>query len=271
MSSYATSSRMYDVAPAAARAWQALFGAAFADAGLDVRRIEHAYPEPIAALWARRDLMGAFMCGWPWSRGEPRLQVVAAPVPSFARYGGLPRYCSDYVARRASGYRTLEDAFGERFGWMAADSQSGFNAPRAHLAAFATGARPRLFREVRGPLGTPARTLAALAAGEVDLVALDGFWLDLLRHHEPARLEALEVVGSTPWTPIPLVVAAHEADPGDVARLRERLLGAHEDPARAPLLAQAGVARFVEPGLGDYGLFERMAGEAARRGYAAIA
>ena len=235
--------RMYNAVPRAAQAWRALFARVFADAGTDIRMIEHAWPEPIDALWAKPDLACAFMCGWPFAR-SPGMQAIAAPVPSPPRYEGLPRYLSEFLVREASGWTSLEDTFGHRIGWMAANSQSGFNAPRAHLARYASAARPALYAESRGPLGSPASTLEALRAGDVDVVALDGF--------------------------IPLLVAAPGIAPAIVEALRARLLGIHRDPGCANLLADALVARFVAPRLEDYVVFDALAAEASARGYPAI-
>lgn len=262
--------RMYEVAPAAARAWRALFGRVFAELGLAIDIVEHRGPAPIAELWARPDLGCAFMCGWPFVRSERAMVPIAAPVPSPPRYAGLARYCSEFLVREADGYATLEDTFGARFGWMAANSQSGFNAPRAFLARFATPARPALYREVVGPLGTPAAALDALREGGVDVVALDGFWLDLCRRHAPGRVAGLRCVATTPWTPIPLLVASPDADRAGIERLRARLISLHEDAAYTPLLAEVLLARFAPPDPASYAVLESQAREAAARGYADI-
>lgn len=264
-----TSFRMYSAGPGAAAAWKALFTRAFADTRLDVSIIEHAFPKPIDALWSEPALFGAFMCGWPYARDRSGMQAIVAPVPSPPRYQSLPRYCSDYVVRAASGWTRLEDTFGHRFGWMARNSQSGFNAPRAHLATLATQGEP-LFSEVKGPLGNPAQSLRALRAGEIDVVALDGFYLDLARHHEPASLQDLRVVGSTPWTPIPLLVAAPGVDARSVAILRDHLLAVDEIAAYRPLLAGVLLERFAAPDLDSYTSLETMAEEAEQSGYAVI-
>ncbi len=261
---------MYEAVPAAAVAWRALFGRVFADLDLDIRVIEHRHPQPIDALWAERELCCAFMCGWPFARSQVPMQAIAAPVPSPPRYGGKPRYCSDFVARAESGFTRLEDAFGHRFGWMAEGSHSGFNAPRAHLAGFVNAERPKLFGESIGPLGNPARTLEALRAGTVDVVAVDGFYLDLVRHHEPMRLDGLRVIGSTPWAPIPLLVAAPGIPAEVVGRLQGHLTRVHELPGYAPLLEPALLSRFAVPDVDAYAETERMRERAERAGYAAI-
>ena len=261
---------MYEAVPAAAAGWRALFGRVFADLALDIRIVDHKFPQPIDALWAEPALCCAFMCGWPFARSTAGMQAIAAPVPSPARYEGLPRYCSDYVAREESGFGRLEDAFGYRFGWMAENSHSGFNAPRAHLAGFVTAERSTLFAGSVGPLGNPARTLEALRARSADLVAVDGFYLDLVRRHEPSRLENLRVIDSTPWMPIPLLVAAPGIDPGVVARLREHLLHVHEAPAYTALLEAVLLSRFVAPDVPAYQATEAMRERAERGGYTGI-
>lgn len=270
MATLSTSFRMYNAGPRAAAAWRRLFEPVFAELALDIRVIDHGWPEPIETLWTRPDLCCAFMCGWPFARSRRGMQPIAAPVPSPPRFAGLPRYCSEFLAREDSGWTSLEDTFGHRFGWMAQDSQSGFNAPRAHLARLAESRRSGLYREVRGPLGTPATTLDALRSGEVDVVALDGFFLDLCRRHWPEKIAATRTVATTPWTPIPLLVAAPEIDPGVVASLHSRLLGIHESNAYAPLLADVLVERFVAVDASEYRTLEQIAAFAVERGYAEI-
>ena len=265
-----TSFRMYDAGRRAAAAWRALFDRVFADLALDIRIIEHRWPDPIDALWQRPDLCGAFMCGWPFVRSARAMQPIVAPVPSPPRYAGLPRYCSEFLVRADSGWTSLAQTFGHRFGWMAADSQSGFNAPRAYLASFTTTERPNLYAEVEGPLGAPATVLDALQAGTVDVVALDGFYLDLSRRHQPERLAGLATVARTPWAPIPLLVAAPGIEPEVVDALRTKLIALHRDASYAPLLDDVLLARFAVPDLPAYAQLEAMATYAIERGYATI-
>jgi ABC-type phosphate/phosphonate transport system substrate-binding protein len=261
---------MYNVSPGAAAAWRALFGRVFDDAGVKVEVIEHGAPQPIQDLWSRENLCCAFMCGWPFLRARPAMQAIAAPVPEPARYGGLPRYCSEFLVREDSGWTTLEDTFDHRFGWMAINSQSGFNAPRAHLARYVSPERPALFSEVAGPLGTPALALTALRESQVDVTALDSFYLDLLRHHDPAALAGIRCVATTAWTPIPLLVAASAVPSATVDTLRAYLLEAGERPTYAPLLAAAGVGRFTTPDVESYRALDAMAHDAVGRGYGSI-
>lgn len=265
-----TSLRMYNATPAAAKAWRALLEPVFAAVGADVRFVEHRAPQPITSLWREPGLCGEFMCGLPFVRAEPAMQPIAAPVPSPARYAGLPRYCSEFLVRDDSGFASLEDTFGHRIGWMPPDSQSGFNAPRALLARYVTDARRMLYRQSRGPLMTPAQLLEAMLGRDVDVVAIDSFFLDLVRHHEPSRLARVRTIATTPWTPIPLLVAAPDVDAALVARLRECLVALHEQPSATQHLRDVALTRFVAPDIRSYAQLLEMARFADARGYGAI-
>jgi ABC-type phosphate/phosphonate transport system substrate-binding protein len=261
---------MYNAVPAAAAAWRELFGHVFRDTGIGVDIIDHGFPKPIAELWADPQLCCGFMCGWPFVKSQPAMQPIVAPVPSPTRYAHLPRYCSEFLVRDSSGFTSLPDTFGQRFGWMAADSQSGFNAPRFVLSQYVSRERPALFRQSIGPLGTPMRALESLRSEAVDVIALDSFFLDLCRRHEPHRLEGLRTIDTTPWTSIPMLVAAPGIDAAVVERLRDRLVVLHKSTQYQRLMEPALVQRFVVPEIEDYAVLEAMAKTAAERGYEAI-
>jgi ABC-type phosphate/phosphonate transport system substrate-binding protein len=258
---------MYSAGSHAALAWRRLFEPIFAALSLDIRVIEHGWPEPLEALWARSDLGCAFMCGWPFARTLDAMQPIAVPVPSPARYAGLPRYCSEFLVREATGWCKLQDTFGHHFGWMAENSQSGFNAPRAHLSGLLQAHPKPLYSRVSGPLGTPIRALDALRAAQVDVIALDSYFLDLCRLHQPRSMQGLRSVATTTWSAIPLLVAAPSVSAQIVQNLRDRLTCIHGSPDYASALAELLIERFDVPDLGSYAAFESMAALSAQRGY----
>lgn len=258
--------RMYNATPAVAAAWQALFARVFAELGWPVQVIPHAWPAPLTALWQRRDLVCGFMCGLPFVRGAAPVVPLVAPVPRGAHEGaneganggaagdvdrsGAPaRYRSEFLVRAECGWRTLADTFGHRFGWMAEHSQSGYHAARRALAAHATAGQS-LFAASIGPLDTPARTLAALRTRQIDVTALDGFYLDLLRHHAPDELAELQSIAVTPWTPNPLLVASDTMPEPARRALADKLAGL--DASYRALLDAVLVERFVVPDVAAY-------------------
>src|ERR1700730_13559957 len=96
---YVANARMYSVTPAAASAWQDLFGWLGREAKVDLRAVNHAFPLPLAELWSRSDLACAFMCGFPYALAGHRPRPVAAPVPVGAPVQGRPVYATYLVVR----------------------------------------------------------------------------------------------------------------------------------------------------------------------------
>jgi len=260
--------RMYNVTGPARQAWARLFERIGQSSGVALRVIDHAAPAPLESLWKRPDLGCAFMCGWPFSRADPRPQLLAAPLPLGARYGGRPVYFTDLVVRRDRAYKRLEDTFGGRIGWTAEGSHSGFNAPRHLLLTYRSAGRPRLYGESLGPAVTPAAMLSWVVEGKVDVGPLDSYALDLIRRHEAARAAAIAVIGSTVASPIPPLVAAAGVDSATVTALRRALLGAARDEELAPVLAALGLAGFAAVDPHDYDVTRARAEAALTAGYA---
>jgi ABC-type phosphate/phosphonate transport system substrate-binding protein len=232
--------RMYAVTPAVKAAWQELFAWVARAAGAPLDYLDHAAPAPLEDLWARADLGAAFMCGFPFAMAATRPKLLAAPVPSPARYGGAPRYCTDFVVRRDSRFAQLADTFGGRIGWTVSHSQSGYNAVRHHLLG-----QPRAhYATWVGPLVTPRRVVDAVLRNEIDVGPLDSYVHDLLRRHEPDTAAQLRVVASTAMTPIPPLIAAAGVAEDDVARLRAALLSCHAEPELAATRDALLLARF---------------------------
>lgn len=245
--------RMYAVAPGAAAAWRRLFDAVARHSGIALTHVEHAAPAPLEQLWARGDLGAVFMCGWPFAcHAAPRPRLVAAPVPSPARYGGRPVYPTDLVVRADRRFARLEDIFGGRLAWTVGHSQSGFNALRHFLAPWRRERGVPLFAATVGPLVTPRRVIEAIVSGEADVGPLDGYWHDLLKRHEPATAAKLRVIATTVPTPIPPLVAAHGIDEATLARLRAAFRAAPDLDGWDAIAADLLLRGFAEPEAADY-------------------
>ena len=59
-------------------------------------------------------MAAVFMCGLPFSRSDPRPELIAAPVPSPPDFRGLPQYWSAMVVRKDSPHQIIQDTFGGR-------------------------------------------------------------------------------------------------------------------------------------------------------------
>lgn len=250
MMSLVANARMYSVTPAVTAAWRTLFAWVAGEAGVPLAYLDHAAPAPLETLWARDDLGAAFMCGFPFASAAQKPLLLAAPVPSPARYGGSPRYCTDLIVRADSRFTSLRDTFGGRIGWTVGHSQSGYNAVRHHLLG---QQEPQpLYAQWVGPLVTPRRVIDAVLDDTIDVGPLDSYVHDLLRRHDPETASKLRVVESTAMAPIPPLVASPAVDGDGVARLRRALLSCHCEPAMAATRDALLLSRFDRVDAADY-------------------
>jgi ABC-type phosphate/phosphonate transport system substrate-binding protein len=269
--SLVANARMYSVAPAAAAAWRTLLQWVIARADVPMALLEHGFPTPINDLWDRDDLGCVFMCGWPFAERAVRPRILAAPVPSPARYGGRPVYFSDLVVRDDSPFQTIEDTFGKRVAYTVEDSHSGYSALRHHLLAYRTTARPTLYAERVGPLVTPKRILEAVRDGKADIGPVDSYAHDLLKLHDPAAAAGVRVIASTAATPIPLLVARPDLPADMAARLTDALLAVGDAPELAETRAALLLRQFVRVDPADYDVARDRARAAIDAGYAVLA
>lgn len=262
--------RMYSVSPQASQAWRTLLMRVARRAGVALDYVEHDAPAPIRALWERDDCACVLMCGYPFATAPVRYRLLAAPVPDLPRYGGLPRYFSEFIVRADASCTSLTQTFGTRLACMLPESNSGYNAPRRYLMEFGLvdGA---LYLPTEGATPTPQDVIDAVVAGRAEVGVVDSYVLDLLRLHAPQRIAALRTLAVTQSSPIPPLVASPGIDEDVAARLREALLDAHRDPDCAEALATLRLSRFAAMEPGDYRRLVRWAREADRAGVALTA
>ena len=238
--------RMYSVTPECKAAWRTIIDWVLNEAGVQGRYEDHDPPKLLSDLWQRDDLACVMMCGLPFSLRSPQPTVLAAPIPSPARYGGKAVYWSDIAVRADSKMQSLEDTLGSRAGYTLKDSQSGYFAFRHHLLRkFPSRAEP--FASITGHLLNPRGVIKALAEGSIDVGPLDSYVHDLLKHSDPAFASQVRVIDTTDPTPMPPLVATADISEAAIARMRKAFLAVQEQPrlvsAREALLLE----RFIVP------------------------
>jgi len=265
---YVANARMYSVNPQAAAAWKELFGWLARESGVDLEILDHAFPSPLSDLWSRSDLGCAFMCGFPFMLATHRPRPVVAPIPAKAPIAGRPVYATCLVVRSDSDFHSIEDTFGGRLGYTVADSHSGYNALRHHLLPYYRRRGAKLYRESVGPLTTPRRVIEALLGGDIDIGPLDGYALDLMRHHQVEFQSQIRIVATTDPAPIPFLVASSGCPNEIVSRLQATLLTFASSSACADLRERLRLSAFAPVALEDYSLMLRWDAEARAAGYA---
>jgi ABC-type phosphate/phosphonate transport system substrate-binding protein len=269
--SLVASARMYTWAPSLAAAWRRLLSAVVARAGVDAAVMDDRDPTPLDELWRRPDMGCVFMCGYPWALRRERPRLLAAPVPSPPRYGGRAVYVTDFIVRADSAYTRLDETFGTTIAYSTEHSHSGYNAPRFHLLAHRTPARPTLYRSVLGPLVRQRPVLDAVVEGRADVAAVDGYALDLLRRHAPEVAGRVRVVDTT----VPAPSAPLVASPGTASEVCEALsaalVQAHTIPDLKPTLDELLLSRFVRVEPSDFEVFLERERAADAAGYPRLA
>lgn len=247
--------RMYSVAPPAKAAWREVLGWVLERAGVHMAFIDQEPPATLADLWARDDLGCAMMCGLPYSNRKPRPILLAAPVPSPARYAGRAVYFSDLAVRADAPFTKLEDTFGRVVGYTLTDSMSGCVALRRHLLPMRKPGGPALYAKVVGELVNARGIIQALDDGRIDVGPLDSYVHDLIRHNDPAFAAKVRVIATTDAAPMPPLIATAALDSGTVGRLRTAFAAVEHAPelgsARATLLLQ----KFAFPEPSAYDVF----------------
>lgn len=250
--------RMYSATPTVKADWAKLLAWVLAQASLPWEVIDYDAPAPLSVLWARNDLGLALMCGLPFAQRVERPILIAAPVPSPARYAGKPVYFTDIVVRADSPFQTLEDTFGGVIGYTLVDSMSGGVALRCHLEGFRTPRRPRLYRKVIGGFVNARNVIDAVVAGEIDAGPLDGYYHDLLKRNDAAFAAQVRLVATTAAMPIPPFVATAKLSDSMLSRLRAALLAVSITPELVSVLERLQLSGFALAETESYKVLAKM-------------
>lgn len=181
---------------------------------------------PARAVWSDPDLLLSQTCGWPYvTEVSQWAQLVATPVYAAPGCEG-PRYSSALVARAGSPLQRAEDA--QRIAINSLDSLSGWRAVAGQLPT----------RIAKIETGSHRASLAAVAAGEADLAAIDALCWAYAAEIDRDLHAALRVVGWTPKLPALPFITARSAAPETVDALRLALSAALREPDLQPALAR---------------------------------
>lgn len=220
------------------------------------------------AAWLHPELLLAQTCGYPFaSRLRGQVRLVATPCYDLPGCTG-PISASFLIVRADDRAASLADLAGRRAAINYRPSNSGHNVLRAAVAPFARGGR--FFSEVVETGGHGA-SIAALAAGEADVAAIDCVtWGNYVRF-APGRLKALRVLSETPKTPgLPLITRASASD-AEVALLRAALDRAVADVTMAATCEILGLSGFAKLTEADYDSVLQLERDAIALGYPLVA
>lgn len=225
-------------------------------------------PANVDAHWREPDLLFSQTCGYPLTHTlASTVRLVATPCYDVPGCDGAD-YCSLVIVAAGSPATDISGLRGARCAYSGPASQSGFNALRALVAPIAEG---RPFFSAATASGGHGASIAMVAAGEADVAAVDCVTHALTRTHAPDALAATRVLCRTPAAPgLPYVTAASRGD-DEVARLRDGLRAALDDPNLADSRATLRITGAEVLAAGAYGRIDHMERAAVEAGAGGLA
>jgi ABC-type phosphate/phosphonate transport system substrate-binding protein len=222
--------------------WRAGLLHHFQRAGFDKAAEALEEPQDLYAHWRQPELLFTQTCGYPLTHDlAGQVQLVATPCYDAAGCQG-PSYRSFVVIRDDGKIEHLEDLRGKRVAFNSRDSQSGYNTLRHLIAPLA---RDGHFFDAALETGGHRKSLGAVRENLADVAAIDCVSYALIAAIAPTELSGIRVLCETAPAPCLPYITAGAAPADIVARLRDGLHAAIEDPdlaaARAELLI-AGIA-----------------------------
>jgi len=222
---------------------------------------------PLEALWRSPGLVLGQTCGYPYRHGlGDFVELIATPVYAFEGCEGA-NHCSFLVVRREDPRADLAAFRGARAAINAGDSNTGMNLFRAALAPLARGAP--MFAEVAVTCAHAA-SLAAVAAGTSDIVAIDCVTFGLLAKGAPELVAGVRVLARTPSSPGLPFIASLGLPAEHRATVRDALFGALDETSLSEAWATLGIVGAEVLGPEAYERVDELEAGAARLGYAEL-
>ncbi|KZM52183.1 hypothetical protein OA90_01955 [Labrenzia sp. OB1] len=222
----------------------------------------------LTEAWARPDVLLTQTCGYPLTHAlSGKVRLLGAPHYAAPGCDG-PRYCSQVVVRRDSPFEKLADLRGARAVFNNADSQSGMNALRHHVARLAEG---KTFFSHVGASGGHRASLIAVAQGDADVAAIDAVCWDLACRVLPDLAIQLRPIDRTASVPgLPLITSLRFSD-RQADLISETVVALFTAPETRRSRECLGIHGFSRLSVADYAPVLSMEREAAGLDYPVLA
>jgi phosphonate transport system substrate-binding protein len=197
--------------------------------------------QPILDLLFSNQLDAAWICGYPYVRHQPQLQLLAVPL-----YQGQPLYQSYLIRGRGAtpdlrGWSDLKHrvlAYSDPLsnsGWLVAQAQlraAGLGAQDLKRAFFAHGHR---------------NVAEAVATGLAQAGCIDGYVWETMQLQRMAAAEKTEVLWKSDFYAFPPIVVRQGSRSNALQELGRALLNMHADADGLTLLRDLNLSGFSAP------------------------
>ncbi len=192
---------------------------------------------------------GAFFGSFTGALAIERLGVV--PLVRPVNLDGSSTYHGHVFVRRDSGISGIEQLRGKRMAFVDRATTAGYVFPLAWLRDNGVPRIEGFFAEYYFT-GSHDAAINAVVSGEADAGAAKHSVYDRVRAAYPQLDQKLRILADSPPVPSNGLCVRRDLDPSIQRRLRQVLLGLHEEPEGAPVLQQLGALRYIETSAEDY-------------------
>jgi len=204
-------------------------------------------------------LDGAFFGSFTYALAHRRLDVdvIARPLMQ----NGRSTYFGVILVRRDSGIHDAEGLRGKRFAFVDQATTAGYLLPLDFLAQHGV----KDYRTFLGETyftGTHEDVVRDVLDGRADAGAAKSSVLERMAGEDPRVISDLTFLARSPDVPENALALRRDLAPELRTRLRDVLLGMHEDPDGRLALEHLGAVRFIETRDEDYEPVYRLASEA---------
>lgn len=213
----------------------------------------------IVSNFQSQGLDGAFFGSFTYALAHARmgLNVLARPE----NVDGVSTYHGMIFVRKDSGIRTAKDMAGKRMACVDKASTAGYLLPLAYLRENGILDPGKHLKKLYFT-GTNEDAILDVLNRKADVGAAKNTVFDRMAAKAPRIRNELRIVAISPEVPENALALRGDLEDAIQGRIRDALLGMHQDPAGREVLKKFGAARFVETADKDYEPVLRYAGEA---------
>jgi phosphonate transport system substrate-binding protein len=218
--------------------------------GLQVRLTTLARYGNILENFNSAGMDGAFFGSFTGALAIKRLDV--EPIARPLWLDGRSTYHGHLFVRRDSGIRGVKDMRGKRMAFVERATTAGYIFPMAYLREHGVRDMGKFFSEYYFA-GSHDSTISAVLNGEADVGCAKNTIMERVISENPRVAEELVTLVESPQVPSNGLLVRRSLEQEIKDRLRQALLGMHEDPGGRAVLVEFGAEKFIETTVGDYG------------------
>ncbi|HWR72519.1 MAG TPA: phosphate/phosphite/phosphonate ABC transporter substrate-binding protein [Nitrospirota bacterium] len=192
---------------------------------------------------------GAFFGSFTGALAIEKLGVI--PLARPVNLDNTSAYRGYLFVRKDSGIRDVKDMKGRKMAFVEKATTAGYVFPLAYL-------KERGITDIKGFFsetfitGSHDAAINAVLNKKADIGAAKHSMYDRVRAEDPRVDKELVVIATSPWVPSNGLCVRKDLDKELQKKLKEALLGLHQDPAGGAVLAKFGALQFIETTAKDY-------------------